>query len=100
MINIERVKYVCGNLDIDLYGKGCNYPAYEDGKLIFYSRDYCYNISFGDLIKWYLGYINLIDEDDYASREEINLCLERRYDLLIELIEIYTFYKIESTLFE
>lgn len=93
MLNINRINEICNNLDVDTYGKGCNFINADDGIITFYSRDYCRNISFNELIRWYLGRIDLIDEEDLES-DVIPSYLNHRYDLFMELIDFYSNYRI------
>lgn len=95
MLNIKRIKEICEYLDAEVYGKGCNYINDEnDYDIEFYSRDYCCNISFEKLIRWYLQRINCYDEDDYNTLEEAQKASDYRYDLFIELINIYANYRV------
>ena len=69
-----------------MYGKDCNYLDPHEDKLIFYSRDYCHNISFEELLKWYIKRIDCVDADegdeDYLRRIDNNL------NNLIEFIKV------------
>ena len=38
----DKIKEICSYLDVEVYGKQCNFLEDDD---TFYSRDYCHNIS-------------------------------------------------------
>lgn|ERR1035437_371956 len=94
MINYKRIKEICGYLDAEVYGKGCNFLNEDEDEISFYSRDYCHDISFEDLIEWYIKRISYtdseIDEDTNTSFDAI----DKNVNLLMELIKIYSIYNV------
>ena len=93
-ISTKHIDEICSELDVDCYGKQCNFTEETEQGLQFYSRDYCYNISFRDLIEWYipkLGYFDGLDENDYKAQQE---CCEKQLKLFMELIDIYAVYRV------
>lgn len=88
--DMDRIKEICTKLDAKAYGKECNFLTDD---MEFYSRDYCRNISFRELIKWYLSNIDLIDED-YETNEEVQNEINNRQELLLKLIDIYSVHKV------
>ena len=104
----ERISEIINELDGSCYGKGCNYlvdgQVGKDNMPCFYSRDYCYNISFEDLIKWYIPRLGNFDEDYWdeeraPTKEELeqhNKWAEEQLNLFMELINIYSVYRILS----
>lgn len=87
---LDRIREICGHLDVDCYGKDCNFIQDED-ELIFYSRDFCHEITFRELLKWYLPnyHYSDIEEDDAGW----NKCIEAKTDMMLELIDLYAQYK-------
>ena len=84
----DKIKEICSYLDVEVYGKQCNFLDDYDN---FYSRDYCYNINFRELIKWYIERINYTEEEaGVCERGVVNTNIE----YLMELIDIYSVYRI------
>lgn len=93
MDNINKIKELCGRLDADIYGKNCNFIADDaDAEIEFYSRDYCRNITFKELIKWYIERINCNQYDENYQDDYLQ-DFERNIEILIELIEAYSIEK-------
>lgn len=96
----NRLKEIIGILDGNGYGKDCNFldeDKLEDGVIEFYSRDYCHNISFRELIKWYLSRLYYNDYLDDLEETQEKWYAETKYaeeqeNLLMELVDIYTYY--------
>lgn len=96
-------------LDCDCYGKSCNYLEFNksiDNMPSFYSRDYCYNISFKKLLKWYIKHLGIFEHDylyeDRKPTEKETLIhtemVEKQLDVFMELIDIYSVYRLLSKL--
>lgn len=108
----KRIKEICGELDGDIYWKGCNFLENEDDDEIptFYSRDDCHSISFRELLLWYLPRLgswqdepdcNDCDCKDCDDFRHIENCREmvldeqvkkKHYELFLELVDIYAYY--------
>jgi hypothetical protein len=102
----DRLKEVVSYLDCDIYWKQCNFldeSNLENGKVEFYSRDECKNISFKELLLWYLPRLGLWQDapDCSECNEDCLKCVEanadrkvkeKHYELFLELIDIYVFY--------
>lgn len=83
----ERIKEICGILDGDIYWKDCNFLSDLDddnGIPTFYNRDLCKTISFRELLLWYLPQLGECDIEEVK---------ENHYNLFMELIDIYAYYK-------
>lgn len=105
----DRIKEILGELDADVYWKNCNFPTEVNGELMFYSRDMCKNISFKELLKWYMPLLGEFqDQDDdkcIDCNKSCNECeysalsssvLNRHCELFFELIDYYSLYRIRS----
>jgi hypothetical protein len=103
----ERIKEILGELDCDIYWKDCNFPTEVNGELMFYSRDDCKNISFKDLLKWYIPRLGDFqgDLDCEDCNEECKDCeypsisagvWSKHLDLFLELIDYYSLYRIRQ----
>lgn len=102
----ERLKEIVGYLDCDIYWKQCNFldeDTLENGKVEFYSRDECKNISFRELLLWYLPRLGDWQDAPDCSEcdKECSKCEEgildrkvkqKHNELFLELIYIYVFY--------
>ena len=108
----SRIKEICGELDGDIYWKNCNFLENEDDDNIptFYSRDYCYSISFRELLKWYIPRLGSWQDEPICDDCDKNACSnfihtenckemitdkmikERHYNLFLELVDIYAYY--------
>lgn len=114
---IERLKEILGILDADIYWKDCNFIEDTETKDMptFYSRDYCRSITFKELLIWYLPRLGSWQDepkcDEYECRYGCKKCndflnmdqcedhvldmkiKESHYELFMELVDIYAFYK-------
>lgn len=97
----ERLKEIVGFLDSNAYGKNCNFldedVLEDDGTVQFYSRDYCHNISFKELLKWYLSRLYYNDYLDGLDEEKEKWDVKAKFaeeaeNLFMELVDIYVFY--------
>ena len=87
----ERIREICNYLDVDCYGKNCNFLQEDDDNgLLFYSRDLCHNITFRELLEWYIPRLGNFDLDIH---EDIASAKENQLETFMELIEIYSYYK-------
>lgn len=106
----DRVRVILDLLDPDCYGKNCNYLCEDkliDNMPSFYSRDYCRNISFKELLEWYIKRLGRFENDCYLeegrvpTEEEVechNKMVENQLKLFMELIDIYSVYRVMSKL--
>ena len=114
---IERLKEILGILDADIYWKDCNFieDTETEDMPTFYSRDYCRSMTFKELLIWYLPRLGSWQDepkcDEYECRYGCKKCndfldmdqcedhvlgmkiKERHYELFMELVDIYAFYK-------
>jgi hypothetical protein len=109
----ERLKQILEELDADIYWKCCNFlqdDPDEEFEIEFYSRDLCHNISFKELLLWYLPRLgDWQDEPDCDDCDKVKCSnfrhcencdeltmdkqvKERHYNLFLELVDIYTYY--------
>lgn len=102
----KRLKEIIGILDADIYWKQCNFLQEDSDEIQFYSRDKCKNISFKELLLWYLPQLgswqdepncNECDKDYKCTICEEGIADQKvkqiHYNLFLELIDIYAFYK-------
>lgn len=114
---VKRLKEILEELDGDIYWKSCNYINDIDEFEIpsFYSRDMCKNITFEELLLWYLSRLGQWQDKPVCFENECEFNCEkcnhlrnmdnceifrldqkvkqRHFDLFMELINIYTYYK-------
>lgn len=97
----ERLKEIVEILDCNVYLKNCNFLDEDilenEGVVQFYSRDYCRNISFRELLQWYLSrlyyndYLDDMEESEEKWNEDVKYAIEQE-KLFMELVDIYVFY--------
>lgn len=102
----ERIKEILGELDADIYWKDCNFPTEVNGELMFYSREECRNITFKELLRWYIPRLGDY-QDDCSGCDDTKDCREcenlpisagvmnRHCELFFELIDYYSLYRIK-----
>jgi len=96
MINYDRIREICEYLDVEIYGKDCNFI--DEDSVTFYSRDYCHSISFEELIKWYIKRIDIIDVDEDCDANIVVDKVDKNIEYLMELIKIYSIYNVINQL--
>lgn len=93
--DLDRIDEICGYLDCDIWGKRCNFIQYRGGGdcLLFYNRDFCKEITFKELIKWYLPRYSSLDDEEEDDYEIFYKRLNEKTDMLMELIDFYFLYR-------
>jgi len=109
----ERLKEILDYLDCDIYWKNCNFiqDYSESEEIVFYSRDLCRNITFRELLLWYLPRLGRYQDEpncdecdnDYKCTEceegkNAEIVQKKHHELFLELIDIYSIHKFKNYL--
>lgn len=88
----DHIKDICGHLDSDGYGKQCNFLQDDEDDIKFYSRDLCEDITFRELLKWYLPRIHNY-ENENTPNDILSKYMDQKEDMFMMLVDLYAHYK-------